>query len=158
MEINGDGCLGGLEARFARDPWVGSVPQVSRMPEASDRLSCLEMLMSRFGIQAAMVSVPQLARLLGRSKSTVYASVKKGRFFIPHRMVGESPMFTVDEVVTWYLRGDEEKQGKSGRRGSEGHTGNERRERFERIEVDGKRSRDRGVDEMVARVLSSMAR
>jgi predicted DNA-binding transcriptional regulator AlpA len=62
-------------------------------------------MMSRFDIQAALVSVPQLARLLGRSKSTIYASVKEGRFFIPHRMVGESPMFTIDDVVDWYQGG-----------------------------------------------------
>ena len=156
MGTRGDGCLGELEARFARGQWVGH--QSSCTTEGSDRLSCLEMLMSRFGIEAAMVSVPQLARLLGRSKSTIYASVKEGRFFIPHRMMGESPMFTIDDVVTWYLKGDGEKREGFERKVKEGCSGVEFGERLERIDVNERRSRDRVVDEMVARALNSMAR
>lgn len=64
------------------------------------RRSCLDMLMSRFGLDAALVSVPQLAKVLGMSKSTIYASIKAGKFFIPHRLLGASPMFTIDDVVT----------------------------------------------------------
>lgn len=69
------------------------------------RRSCLDLLMSRFGLDAALVSVPQAARVLGMSKTTIYASIKAGKFFIPHRLVGASPVLTIDDVVTWYLTG-----------------------------------------------------
>lgn len=92
----GAGADAGAQSAEARPAWE---------QEEQARRSCLDMLMSRFGIDAALVSAPQLARALGMSKSTIYASVKEGRFFIPHRMVGRSPVFTVDDVVTWYRSG-----------------------------------------------------
>lgn len=94
--LRGQGADAGARSAEARPAWE---------MEEQARRSCLDMLMSRFGIDAALVSAPQLARALGMSKSTIYASLKEGRFFIPHRMVGRSPVFTVDDVVTWYRSG-----------------------------------------------------
>jgi len=126
------------------------------------RRSCLDMLMSRFGLDAALVSVQQLGKVLGMSKSTIYASVKAGKFFIPSRLIGASPLFTIDDVVTWYLTGYAGPQPKSasgqdevvavGRRIGEGDSGRDS------IEVHDKRRRDRVVDDLVARALKSMKR
>lgn len=126
------------------------------------RRSCLDMLMSRFGLDAALVSVPQLAKVIGMSKSTIYASVKAGAFFIPHRLMGASPMFTIDDVVTWYLTGYAGPQPNSasgknevvaaGRRKGEGEGDGG----LDSIEVHDKRRRDRAVDDLVARALKSM--
>ena len=122
------------------------------------------MLMSRFGLDAALVSVPQLAKVLGMSKSTIYASVKAGAFFIPHRLMGASPMFTIDDVVTWYLTGQVGSQSKTASdRGAVEAAGR----RGGRVESVGGRAsteghdkclRDRAVDDLVARALKSMKR
>ena len=124
------------------------------------RRSCLDMLMSRFGLDAALVSVPQLGKVLGMSKSTIYANVKAGTFFIPNRLIGASPVFTIDDVVTWYLTGYAGPQPNSalggnvvvaaGRLKGEGDGG------LDSIEVHDKRRRDRAVDDLVARALKSM--
>lgn len=67
------------------------------------RNACMDMLKSRFGIDAALVSVPKLARVLGFARSTLYARIKAGNFFIAHRVVGDAPMVTLDALVDWYL-------------------------------------------------------
>ena len=64
---------------------------------------CMDMLTERYGIRSMLVSVPELAKALGISRSTIYAAVKEGRFMIPHRIVGQSPMFTTRDLVDWYL-------------------------------------------------------
>lgn len=65
--------------------------------------ACMDMLTERYGIRSMLVSVPQLAKALGISRSTIYAAVKAGRFMIPHRVVGQSPMFTTRDLADWYL-------------------------------------------------------
>ena len=141
--------------------WVKIRPERIEMELA--RRSCLDMLMSRFGIDAALVSAPQLAKALGRSKSTIYAKVKAGTFFIPHRMLGDSPMFTIDAVVTWYLFGDAgprpqsalEREGAvaAPKRGAE----YKRADGGEETASAEKRARDRAVDDLVARAMKSAA-
>ena len=159
MKISGDGFLDGREARFERRQWVE--PQPSWTADALDRSSCLEMMMSRFDIQAALVSVPQLARLIGRSKSTVYASIKEGRFFIPHRMVGESPMFTIDDVVDWYQGGTVAKEAAAIAAPAR-VVGEQRREVAESGVRGGdgpsceRKRRDAAVDDLVARALNAV--
>ena len=127
------------------------------------RRSCLDMLMSRFGFDAALVSAPQLAKALGRSKSTIYAKVKEGAFFIPHRMVGESPMFTIDDVVSWYLFGDAGSRPRSGleREGAAeaANSGarDEAMDSLEEMSSADKRRRDRAVDDLVAKAMTEVA-
>jgi predicted DNA-binding transcriptional regulator AlpA len=158
-EMNND--QRGVDCRSMAEPlWVKVRPEW--IERELVRRSCLDMLMSRFGIDAAMVSVPQLAKVLGMSKSTIYASVKAGTFFIPHRLLGSSPMFAIDDVVTWYLTGHVGLQPKpvSGR--GEGHAAIRRGRRdenggnHESIEAQNKHQRDRAVDDLVARALMSM--
>ncbi len=126
------------------------------------RRSCLDMLMSRFELDAAMVSVPQLGKVLGMSKSTIYASVKAGKFFIPHRLIGASPVFTIDDVVTWYLTGHAGPQSQPASRASEASVAGRRGGRDgqdgdrQSIEAHDKRHRDRAVDDLVAKALKAM--
>lgn len=143
-----------LAAVYAMQPqWVKARPEW--IEEELARRSCLDMLMSRFGIDAALVSAPQLAKALGLSKSTVYASLKEGRFFIPHRMVGRSPVFTIDAVVTWYRSGGAEPQAlpmrleprAASRRELEDESG---------VQALRKRQRDGDVDVWVAKAVAAV--
>jgi predicted DNA-binding transcriptional regulator AlpA len=123
------------------------------------RRSCLDMLMSRFELGAALVSVPQLGKVLGMSKSTIYASVKAGTFFIPHRLIGASPVFTIDDVVTWYLAGSDQAQSKpeAPREVSGASDRRNADDGIDSLHARDKQSRDRAVDAMVARALKSMS-
>lgn len=149
-------------ARFANaEPqWVKVRPEWVERELA--RRSCLDMLMSRFGLDAALVSVPQLGKVIGMSKSTIYANVKAGRFFIPSRLLGASPMFTIDDVVTWYLTGQSGPQPMPMSGNSESYADGGSSERDDRskglelLEAQDKRRRDKAVDDMVARAVKSM--
>lgn len=127
------------------------------------RRSCLDMLMSRFELDAALVSVPQLGKVLGMSKSTIYACVKAGTFFIPHRLIGTSPVFTIDDVVTWYLSGHAAPDPEPASTRSLSMTATSRRKvdsagasRDAEMELLDKRRRDREVDDMVRRAMKSV--
>ncbi|MES2633611.1 MAG: helix-turn-helix domain-containing protein [Pseudomonadota bacterium] len=61
-------------------------------------------LLRDFHIEAVFVGVPKLARILGLAPSTIYAHVRAGAFFIPHRMLNTTTMFLVDDVVDWICR------------------------------------------------------
>lgn len=150
-----------LRVQGLEPQWVKLKPEWIEAELA--RRSCLDMLMSRFGIDAALVTVPQLAKALGRSKSTIYASVKAGRFFIPHRMVGDSPMFTIDDLVTWYLSegkpcpdSADAREGPSG--AAEADPTEPRESKADMSALTGKRLRDRLVDEWVAKATDSASR
>ncbi len=123
-----------------------------------ERRSCLDMLMSRFGIDSVLVSVPQLARALGMSRSTIYSRLDADDFFIPHRNVGRSPVFTVDDVVTWYLSGG--KRAEPAGRAANGAGQSERCGRdaasiaMTSGAESGRRERDMAVDAMVAKAMA----
>lgn len=61
-------------------------------------------LVRDFHVEAAFVGVPKLARILGLAPSTIYAHVRAGVFFIPHRMMNTTTMFLLDDVVDWVCR------------------------------------------------------
>ena len=144
--MGGHGLAGGpLEADSVE--WVKAHPNWSR--EELARRSCLDMLMERFGIDAAMVSVPKLARALGMSRSTIYAALKAEAFFIPHRMIGRAPMFTIDDLVSWYRGGDVE--------AARAQIPAALEER-EDVSLSEKGRRDRAVDDLVARATASVAK
>lgn len=72
------------------------------------RRECIDMMMANFGVDAALVSVPKLSKVLGIAPSTLYGYIKSGKFFMPHRMVNQSPMVTIDDLIDWYQgRGEE---------------------------------------------------
>lgn len=158
--MENDQCM--VERSAIAEPlWVKVRPEWIEKELA--RRSCLDMLMSRFELDAALVSVPQLGKVLGMSKSTIYASVKAGTFFIAHRLVGASPVFTIDDVVTWYLSGNVESQTASTPSPSKSANSGARvvsavGGRDETRELLEKRLRDREVDDMVRRATQAVGR
>lgn len=128
--------------------WVKIRPEW--MNEAMERRACLDMLMSKFGFDAALVSVPQLAKAFGISKTSIYAQVRSGAFFIPHRMVGSSPTFTIDDVVSWYMRGQVNTALRLNR---ERMPDAEAKAKSDELADAIKQRRDRIVDNMVAKAL-----
>lgn len=128
------------------------------------RNACMDMLKSRFGIDAALVSVPELARVLGFARSTLYARIKAGNFFIAHRVVGDAPMVTLDALVDWYLCGGAQPRAaiskwddETMRARATANMGGER-ESNEKRNASGKRSRDRKVDDLVARAMDEVGK
>lgn len=66
--------------------------------EARDHLAL------RYGIGAAFVRVSQLSKILGISAPTIYAAMREGRFFLPHRMLCSMPAVRLDDLAEWYGR------------------------------------------------------
>lgn len=64
-----------------------------------------EMLRRDFGLESAFVRVPDLSRVLGLAECTIYAAMRGGRFFIPHRVLLTSPAVRLDDLVDWYCSG-----------------------------------------------------
>jgi len=80
----------------------------------ASRREGIDMMVAKFGIDAALVSVPKLSKVLGIAPSTLYSYIKAGKFFMPHRMVNQSPMVTIDDLIDWYQgRGAEVVSGRS---------------------------------------------
>lgn len=61
-----------------------------------------ELLAREFGIKSAFARPDQLAELTGLSCSAVRTQARAGAFPIPHRRVGKSMLFKVEDVVAWY--------------------------------------------------------
>ncbi|MFM0298714.1 hypothetical protein PQQ99_01115 [Paraburkholderia sediminicola] len=55
----------------------------------------------RHGIHSMFVRVRDLSRLLGLPQSTIYAAIREGRFFLPHRMMLASPVVHIEDLVDW---------------------------------------------------------
>lgn len=91
----------------------------------NDRNSTLETLMTRLGVEAALIGVPKLARILGIAPSTIYAYIRSGRFFMPYRLVNGSPMVRVDDLIQWYASADGEVRPGSPRAPSQDRGGEE---------------------------------
>lgn len=63
-------------------------------------------LAERFAIDSAFVRVSTLARILGLAAPTIYAAMKAGRFPIPHRKVGTTPLVRLEDLARWYCEQD----------------------------------------------------
>jgi hypothetical protein len=59
-------------------------------------------LAERYKIDSAFVRVGMLSRILGLAAPTIYAAMKAGRFPIPHRKVGTTPLVKLDDLARWY--------------------------------------------------------
>lgn len=59
------------------------------------------MLLTRHGIDTAMISIPKVARVLGYAPATLYGYIKAGSFFLPYRIVQGSPMVAADDFLDW---------------------------------------------------------
>lgn len=60
-----------------------------------------QLLMTRHGIDTAMISIPKVARVLGYAPATLYGYIKAGSFFLPYRIVQGSPMVAADDFLDW---------------------------------------------------------
>ncbi|CAE6760988.1 hypothetical protein G2912_14010 [Paraburkholderia aspalathi] len=59
-------------------------------------------LAEKYKIDSAFVRVSVLSRILGLAAPTIYAAMKAGRFPIPHRKVGSTPLVKLDDLARWY--------------------------------------------------------
>lgn len=153
--------------RRITNKWDGPAREVDLETTEFDiaaRYACMDMLRERFGIGTALVSVPKLARVLGFARSTLYARIKAGNFFIEHRMIGDAPMVTLDALVDWYLWGGAQPRAAISKLDDEtmcAHaTANmeSERESDEKRNASRKRSRDRKVDDLVARAVDAVGK
>lgn len=60
-----------------------------------------QLLLTRHGIDTAMISIPKVARVLGYAPATLYGYIKAGSFFLPYRVVNGSPMVAADDFLDW---------------------------------------------------------
>lgn len=60
-----------------------------------------QLLLTRHGIDTAMISIPKVARVLGYAPATLYGYIKAGSFFLPYRIVQGSPMVAADDFLDW---------------------------------------------------------
>ena len=60
-----------------------------------------QLLLTRHGIDTAMISIPKVARVLGYAPATLYGYIKASSFFLPYRIVQGSPMVAVDDFLDW---------------------------------------------------------
>ncbi len=59
-------------------------------------------LAAQYEIDSAFVRVSMLSKIIGLSAPTIYAAMKAGRFPIPHRKVGTTPLVKLDDLAAWY--------------------------------------------------------
>jgi hypothetical protein len=59
-------------------------------------------LAKKFELDSAFVKVGALSRILGLAAPTIYAAIKAGRFPIPHRKVGATPLVKLEDLARWY--------------------------------------------------------
>ncbi|MQA42147.1 hypothetical protein [Rugamonas aquatica] len=64
-------------------------------------------LAEKFGIGSAFVRVPTLSKILGLAPPTIYASIREGRFCMPHRHLGSVPVVKMDDLAGWYCQAGE---------------------------------------------------
>ena len=60
-----------------------------------------QLLLTRHGIDTAMISIPKVARVLGYAPATLYGYIKTGSFFLPYRVVQGSPIVAADDFLDW---------------------------------------------------------
>ncbi|PQV48585.1 AlpA family transcriptional regulator [Paraburkholderia sp. BL21I4N1] len=78
-------------------------------------------LAEKYKIDSAFVRVGVLSRILGLAAPTIYAAMKTGRFPIPHRKVGSTPLVKLDDLARWYCAEDLSRAPSSARPDGEAH-------------------------------------
>ena len=74
----------------------------SNLPTVGDIERAARALAAQYAIDSSFVRVAVLSRILGLSAPTIYAAMKAGRFPIPHRKVGATPLVKLDDLAAWY--------------------------------------------------------
>lgn len=77
------------------------VSNVESDQSGASRHERFQLLLTRHGIDTAMISIPRVARVLGYAPATLYGYIKAGSFFLPYRVVQGSPMVAADDFLDW---------------------------------------------------------
>lgn len=75
---------------------------------ASDRVR--EHLSDAYGVRSMFVRVNTLSQILGLAPATIRASMRAGRFALPHVVVCSAPLVRTDQLVDWILALDRSAQ------------------------------------------------
>ncbi|MES2242122.1 MAG: hypothetical protein V4639_04540 [Pseudomonadota bacterium] len=86
----------------ARTENTAALAEPPLSPTMSARDCAKAQLADQFDIDNAFVKVSKLSKILGLAPATIYGSMRKGTFFIPHRMLGSTPAVRFDDLVDWY--------------------------------------------------------
>ncbi|WP_133647519.1 hypothetical protein [Paraburkholderia flava] len=71
--------------------------------EASERVRVQEHLREAYGVESMFVRVKTLSRILGIAPATLRASMRAGRFTLPHVVVCSAPLVRTDQLIDWIL-------------------------------------------------------
>ncbi|RDU99746.1 hypothetical protein [Trinickia dinghuensis] len=85
-----------------------AVDEPSRPPnesgnETSERARVREHLREAYGVGSMFVRVKTLSRILGLAPATIRASMRAGRFALPHVVVCSAPLVRTDQLIEWIL-------------------------------------------------------
>lgn len=67
----------------------------------AERDGVREHLRRAYGVDSMFVRVKTLARILGIAPATIYASMRAGRFAMPHVVLCSAPLVRADHLVEW---------------------------------------------------------
>lgn len=82
---------------------VDDPPGLPGEGEASERARVREHLREAYGVGSMFVRVKTLSRILGIAPATLRASMRAGRFALPHVVVCSAPLVRTDQLVEWIL-------------------------------------------------------
>lgn len=82
-----------------------SIDLSESQPDA-DLIRARQALSTRYAIESEFVGVPTLARILGMGETTIYEHIRKGKFFLPHRMMNKTPRVALDDLAAWCCSAD----------------------------------------------------
>ncbi|MCQ0031249.1 hypothetical protein [Burkholderia glumae] len=78
-------------------------PSAKTENEASERVRVRQYLRDVYGVESMFVRVKVLSRILGISPATIRASMRAGRFALPHVVVCSAPLVRTDLLVDWMI-------------------------------------------------------
>ncbi len=84
-----------------RNRFQSAVSNTQSDQSGASRQERFQVLLTRHGIDTAMISIPKVARVLGYAPATLYGYIKAGSFFLPYRVVHGSPMVAADDFLDW---------------------------------------------------------
>jgi hypothetical protein len=70
------------------------------------RANLKAMVAARLGVKGEFIRVPQLAKALGISSTSIHSQIRRGKFPILHRRVGNVILVKLDDYLSWF-EGDE---------------------------------------------------
>ncbi|WP_321865394.1 hypothetical protein [Paraburkholderia tropica] len=71
--------------------------------ESIEGIRLREHLREAYGVESMFVRVSTLSRILGIAPATVRASMRSGRFALPHVVVCSAPLVRTDQLIDWIL-------------------------------------------------------